>query len=114
MPSRHLTSAPFFVVLYRWRLNPGMESDFIEAWSRVTDLLRTRGSLGSRLHSGSDGLWYGYAQWPDARTREEAFAAGPMEALASARMAAAIAESQPEIILNVEADYIVAPGPSDH
>lgn len=70
MSSELNTKGPGLVVLYRWRLHPNMESSFIAAWSRVSDLLRAeRGSLGSRLHRGSDGLWYSYAQWP-ARKRE--------------------------------------------
>ena len=37
----------------------------------MTEALRvTGGSLGSRLHRGSDGIWYGYAQWPSEETRQ--------------------------------------------
>jgi hypothetical protein len=25
-----------FIVLYRWRLHPGMEDSFVAAWSRIT------------------------------------------------------------------------------
>jgi hypothetical protein len=110
MPAAKHTPSPGFVVLYRWRLNPGAEHAFIAAWSQITELLRLRGSLGSRLNRGSDGLWYGYAQWPDAPSRDRAFAAGPVDASASARMKAAIAESLPEVVLEVEADYIAATG----
>lgn len=98
---------PCFVVLYRWRLHPGSEDDFVQAWSLTTELLRARGSLGSRLHRGSDGLWYGYAQWPSAQTRAEAFALGPVDDSASARMRQAIAESLPEIVLEPVADFLV-------
>ena len=100
---------PGLVVLYRWRLEPGREPAFIEAWSRVTGLLRSRGgSLGSRLHRGGDGLWYGYAQWPDAETRQRAFA-DPMDPAASAQMRAAVAESFPEILLEPVSDFLVLP-----
>src|SRR5580692_3295558 len=96
-----------YVVLYRWWLHPGSEQAFIEAWSQVSAFLLTqRGSLGSRLHRGSDGIWYSYAQWPDARCREAAFAQGPIDAAARERMQAAIAESFPEVILDIAADYI--------
>ena len=62
--------------LYRWRLKPGKQAQFIEAWTRSTEALRTQGgSFGSRLHHGSDGLWYGYAMWPSAEARERGFAA---------------------------------------
>jgi heme-degrading monooxygenase HmoA len=97
---------PSFVVLYRWRLREGAEDSFVEAWARMTDALRARGSLGSRLHRGSDGVWYSYAQWPSARTRDEAFAQGPADPTAVSQMRAAISESLPEIILDVVADHI--------
>jgi heme-degrading monooxygenase HmoA len=57
-----------FVVLYRWRIDPGHEEAFVEAWSAITRRLRERvgsgglgGSRGSRLHRGDDGLWCVYA-----------------------------------------------------
>ena len=98
---------PVFVVLYRWRLHPGAEASFIEAWSRVTKLLRERaGSLGSRLHRGDDGLWYGYAQWPSAETRRRAFAQ-PVDPAAQAQMRAAIAETLPEVLLEPVSDFLL-------
>ena len=103
-------SMPGFVVLYRWRLHPGSEDAFIQAWSRVTELLLLRGSLGSRLHHGSDGIWYGYAQWPHAEARDEAFAPGSVDEDASTRMQSAIAERLPEILLDPVADFLVPPG----
>lgn len=97
------------MVLYRWRLRPGSETSFIEAWSRVTELLRsTGGSLGSRLHRGGDGIWYGYAQWPDGDTRQRAFARS-LDPAASEQMRNAIAESLPEVVLESVADYLVLP-----
>jgi hypothetical protein len=48
-------AGPGFVVLYRWRLRPEAEDSFVRAWSRISELLlEQRGSLGSRLHRGSD------------------------------------------------------------
>jgi hypothetical protein len=96
-----------FIVLYRWRLHAGAEDAFVQGWSRITELLRSRGSLGSRLHRGSDGLWYGYAQWPSAQVRKDIFALGPLDEAASAGMKSAIAESLPEITLEAKADYLV-------
>jgi heme-degrading monooxygenase HmoA len=96
-----------FVALYRWTLRPGHEEEFVEAWSRVSDLLlKERGSLGSRLHCGSDGLWYSYAQWPSAEARKEAFAKGPVDAQAVERMNAAILERFPEVVLDPRADFL--------
>lgn len=100
---------PGLVVLYRWRLHAGSESAFVEAWSRITALLRDEGgSFGSRLHRGGDGLWYGYAQWPSDEARQQAFAKS-LDADASATMRAAIAESLPEIVLESVSDYLVLP-----
>lgn len=98
---------PGFVVLYRWRLHPGSEEIFVAAWRRVSAVLRTRGSLGARLHKGSDGLWYSYAQWPTATCRERAFSEGPADALASKQMQSAIAEYFPEMVLEPIADLTV-------
>lgn len=96
-------------MLYRWRLHPGSEAAFVEAWSRITELLRERaGSLGSRLHRGSDGIWYGYAQWPNAEMRQRAFTQ-PLDPVAAAQMRTAIAESLPEILLAPVADYLILP-----
>ena len=100
---------PWLVVLYRWRIRAGHEDAFVAAWSTITALLRgRRGSLGSRLHRGNDGLWYGYAQWPDAAHRQKAFA-DPVDPEAGARLRAAIAESLPEVVLDPVADYLVLP-----
>ncbi|MEN1961441.1 antibiotic biosynthesis monooxygenase [Luteimonas sp. MJ246] len=97
-----------FVVLYRWRLHPGSENSFVQAWSRVSDLLRSeRGSLGSRLHQGSDGLWYGYAQWPSAKARDDAFALGSVDPEAGRQVEQATAERFPEIVLETVADFML-------
>ena len=97
-----------YVVLYRWRLHPGSERTFIDAWSRVTrSLLTQRGSLGSRLHRGSDGIWYGYAQWPSAQAREGAFSGAPVEAESMDIMRRAISESFAEVELEPCADFLV-------
>ena len=106
-----MSEGPGFAVIYRWRLHEGAEEAFVEAWSRISErLLAERGSLGSRLHRGPDGVWYSYAQWPSAQARERAFAAGPVDAQASARMREAIAQTLPEIVLQPVYDCMVLPG----
>jgi heme-degrading monooxygenase HmoA len=100
--------------LYRWHLKPGKEQQFIEAWSRISDgLLNRRGSLGSRLHRGSDGTWYSYAQWPSAQARESAFSLPAVEPEAGALMREAIAETLPEVVLESVADFMVLPPKAD-
>ncbi len=62
--ARMSSKGPGFAVLYRWRLHEDADASFVKAWTRVSELLLSeRGSLGSRLHRGPDGLWYSYAQW---------------------------------------------------
>lgn len=99
------TNPGFYAMLYRWRLKPGREQAFATAWAEVTEALLGEGSLGSRLHHGSDGNWYGYAQWPDADVRATAFAKDLVPG-ASARMQAAIAETLPAVELTPVADFL--------
>ena len=70
--------------------------------------LRELGSFGSRLHKGSDDIWYGYAQWPSAQVRDDAFnkREGTPEGDV---MNDAILESFPELILEPVADFLVLP-----
>src|SRR4051812_21008776 len=99
-----------FVVLYRWRIRDGHEEEFVKTWSRNSDIyLKEFGSLGSRLHRGSDGLWYSYAQWPSEQARKEAFSNGTADADASARMERAIEERFPPVVLDVQADFLQHP-----
>ena len=109
--SEHVSSkGPGFAVLYRWRLHEGTEESFVRAWTRVSELLLSeRGSLGSRLHRGPDGLWYSYAQWPSAEAREQAFALESVDPEAGRQMAEAIAEGFPEIVLESISDLMVLP-----
>jgi hypothetical protein len=98
--------SPGLAVLYRWRLAPGRETEFTEEWRDATEALLARGSLGSRLHRGDDGLWYGYAQWPDAETRRVAFCEAAADPSPSTRMRACVVESFPEILLSPVADLL--------
>ena len=101
-----------FCAIYRWRLHPGREESFVAAWSRITSLLlRERGSLGSRLHRGPDGVWYSYTQWPSALAKAEGLARPSVDPAAWQQMRDAIAESLPELILEPIADFL-APLPN--
>ena len=63
-----------FVAVYWWRVHPGKEEQFREAWRRGTELItKTYGSHGSRLHQDRDGRFVGYAEWPDEATWQKAF-----------------------------------------
>lgn len=98
---------PVFCAIYRWRLHPGAEDAFVRAWSRVTRLLREeRGSLGSRLHRGPDGIWYSYTQWPSAEAKAEGLARPSVDPEAWRQLRESIAESLPELVLEPVADYL--------
>ena len=102
-----------FCAIYRWRLHPGSEESFVQAWSRITSLLLTeRGSLGSRLHRGPDDVWYSYTQWPSAQAKAEGLALPSVDAVAWKQLRDAISESLPELILEPIADFL-APLPAD-
>lgn len=98
-----------FVALYRWRVDPAAEQDFVVAWTRLTELIREhRGGRGSRLHRGADGLFYGYAQWPDRATWE-----APWDPPAAARehlavIAAAVVERFEPTLLEPVGDLLLA------
>jgi quinol monooxygenase YgiN len=105
--SAQIPERPALIMLYRWRLRAGSEEQFIADWSTVTRILRDeRGSMGSRLHQGDDGLWYAYAQWPDAAAIERAFE-NHVDEIASERMRDAIEERFPPLKLTPVADYLV-------
>jgi hypothetical protein len=98
-----------FAVIYRWRVHPQLEREFVAAWSTITAFLKSeRGSLGARLHRGQDGIWYSYAQWPTAAARDVAFSHGGVDEEAMAAMKEAIAEYLPEIVLQPVADLLAA------
>jgi hypothetical protein len=97
------------IFLYRWRIKIGSETQFVSSWTEITeDLKENYSSLGSRLHFGDDGLFYGYAQWNSLEDRETAFQ-NRLETNANKLMAEAIDESFPVVILNPLKDFLDFP-----
>jgi hypothetical protein len=95
-----------FTVLYKWRIKPGMETQFTDGWSAITRYYLDKGSShGSRLHLGSDGSWYGYARWPSEGARDAAFGEN-FEHPERSAMREAIEESFPEVRLETLVDLI--------
>ena len=92
-----------FYVVYRWRLKTGMEQQFTDAWSEMTDLIREqRGGLGSRLHYRDDGWWVAYAAWPSRDHWMRSKKLGPADqALAKLMNDAIVQRLQPEELLPV-------------
>ena len=98
-----------FIALYRWKLKPGKEDQFREAWSQVTQSIREKcGSLGSRLHSSEDGTWVAYAQWPSKKAWEADCALDEKGNAARTRMRDAVEERFPQMLLTVTDDYLVS------
>jgi hypothetical protein len=88
-----------------------MEEQFVDAWSSVSrKLLEQRGSLGSRLHRGPDGIWYSYAQWPSATVRESSSKLPPVYPEAGRLMREAVEQELPEVVLESVSDFLVLPG----
>ncbi len=95
-----------FVILYSWKIKPDLEEQFVESWSEVTEYyVKNFDSLGSRLHKGSDGKFYAYAQWKSAEQRENAFANSP-DLPASKKMTEAIEERFEPIEFEILEDYL--------
>jgi quinol monooxygenase YgiN len=71
---RQVEKPTMYVAVYAWRVKPGHEDRFREAWRRGTEAItRIYGSFGSRLHRAQDGRFIGYAEWPDEATWRAAF-----------------------------------------
>lgn len=101
-------SMPGHCVIYRFRIKDDAADQFIEGWSAVTCALREqRGALGSRLHRCEDGLWYAYAQWPDAETRAASRGLPHVCPEGSRLMQEATIETLPEIVLTPVKDHLV-------
>jgi hypothetical protein len=95
--------------MYRWRVEPAKETEFVDSWTTITRYyLENCGGLGSRLHRGSDGVFYAYAQWPDCETHERAVLDVQME-LARLHMKDAITEAFPKVQFEIVADHLVHP-----
>ena len=100
------------IYLYRWKLKSEKEVQFEKAWSYVTDQLRKKsGSLGSRLHQGDDGIWYGYAQWPSVEVRNNSSLKDEEILEARRLMKDATIEMLPDIILTPVSDFLIYPNP---
>tara|TARA_B100000678_G_scaffold174637_1_gene145646 strand:+ start:1665 stop:2000 length:336 start_codon:yes stop_codon:yes gene_type:complete len=59
---------------FHWRIDPAQRDAFVAAWAEVTHALKRHGSHGSALFERGDGSLCAFARWPDAQTRDRAFA----------------------------------------
>ncbi|WP_421789659.1 GNAT family N-acetyltransferase [Hyphobacterium sp.] len=96
-------------VLYHWKLKPGMEEAFRDAWIEGTQLIHKKcASYGARLHEGADGLFWSYARWPSEEARQTCFETHDFFSMECFKtMQACIEERFPEIVLTLTADELV-------
>lgn len=97
-----------FAVLYRWRVDPAREEEFIAAWASLTEAIaRECGGLGSRLHRlDGDGQWAAYAQWPSRESWEAAREADSPDPESTAALGRAVLESFPPLLMVPERDLL--------
>lgn len=101
------SKTPAFAVIYRWKLKEGLEQQFIENWSKATQLLmKERGALGSRLHQAEDGTWVSYAQWPNKEAWLHHRSLPSIDPKISRLVTEAEEEAFPPILLTPIADYL--------
>jgi RimJ/RimL family protein N-acetyltransferase/heme-degrading monooxygenase HmoA len=100
-------------VIYRWRVKPGMEAQFVRGWSRGTAAIHDRCvSFGARLHRARDeggDLWVSYARWPDEESRKACFRGNDFRDLGFVEMREAVAETLPEIASEIVDDQLAEP-----
>jgi len=97
-----------FVAIYRWRLHPELEQDFIANWHRITLLGVAAGSGGSSLFKDTEGCWVAIARWTSRAAREHFFQlmeGDDAEPGMRARAALAIIERLPPQELESVLDY---------
>jgi quinol monooxygenase YgiN len=100
-----------FIAIYRWRLRPGKEQQFIDAWLVVTLAIKAeRGGLGSKLHLDENGIYVAYAQWPNRETWQAMGDLPSVNTAASEAMRDAIEERLPSTLLSPVADLLEYPG----
>ncbi len=62
-----------YCILYSFSVKSVHEKAFRAAWRELSELIYEHaGSLGSRLHQTTEGLYLAYAQWPDKETYDAA------------------------------------------
>ena len=71
-----------FAVIYKFKIYPEKEDEFIQSWSTLTDFIKSfEGGLGSRLYKSESINFYAYAQWPSKETWEKSGDKLPAEAI---------------------------------
>jgi len=69
----HNHHSVMFVAIYSFKVHPGKDDQFINAWKELTELiLAFEDSLGSRLHKENEDTYIAYAQWKSREQWENA------------------------------------------
>ena len=93
-------------MLYRWRIKPDLETRLSKRVGNSRLYSLNEHWRGSRLHRGTDGIFYSYAQWESDEHRQKAFENRP-DLPAAAEMRSAIEESFPEVVLEIVSDFLI-------
>lgn len=103
-----MTARTGFAVIYQWRVKAGREAEFLDAWQRLTQLLREqRGARGSRLHRTDNGTVVAYAQWPSRESWERSCALHELDEQLSRQMLDAVEETWSPMFLTTLADELL-------
>jgi hypothetical protein len=108
-----------FVAIYRWRLHPEREHDFVANWQRITVVGLAGGSGGSSLFRNAQGVWVAIARWPSRAARDQFFGTldgSDAESEMSVRARLAVVERLPDeeldSVLDCWAPFPESTGPS--
>ncbi|HZX72256.1 MAG TPA: antibiotic biosynthesis monooxygenase [Rhodanobacter sp.] len=88
-----------FVAIYRWRMHPQREHDFVANWRRITVDGLAGGSGGSSLFRDAQGTWVAIARWSSRAARDRFFrelGGGGEESGMSRRARLAVIERLPD------------------
>ena len=100
-----------FVILYRWRIKPNFEQQFIESWSERTAFGGINTVRSARVCIGeTTELDIATHEWKSAGQREQAFVAEAGGISDTHRkFQEVIEEDFPEIKLEIISDYLLLP-----
>jgi quinol monooxygenase YgiN len=100
-----------FAVIYKFKIHPEKEDDFVQSWSDLTEFIKTHeGGLGSRLHKSDPLNFYAYAQWQTKETWEKSGDKLTQEALDTKKIMRQCCEDiSTEISMEMVKDLLINP-----
>ncbi len=88
-----------FVAIYRWRIDPDGEHDFVANWHRITRRGLAAGSSGSSLFRDAEGCLVAIARWESRQARDrllQSLTSDEADAALNERARAAVLERFPD------------------